>query len=694
MSQQKAEELDQWLAKWDLQNLTNHLKLKGLKSSRDFKYIKTQIHFDKLVTALGDNISFMDTCKLEDAWRSIVPKRNAADAQVLFLGREEKNILHELNKKFNYLSNDLEYIKQSFTDFNRSVEKSTQDVNAEADKIISIINQKRNELLKNIDSIRRKNEHIYNGTLARLNKLHGMLQSNKHKFNEIAANDNIAASYRLQLLKELLTPKETHFKSVSLSISTTKLIKTINRTHGHAARVTKGECMALENVNTAGQIESDEDDSKADPGSDDSADQEGQDHDPWVDMFRAECILPGNLSFTFAFDEDAFTNQLQNNFSIHSDDDKTFKWNSTKATSTVLQTEKDFVQFTFDVCGKNYFNITDNGTVVAGNGTCSYGVVTTNTCFSEGIHEWKIKSVRRRCCRHDMGVITDITHLADVGEDDGVAEELTPTGYCYLWWHGSYLKAFYQGEETDSVVLDAPMTEGDIITIRLDCTGWTITFIQNDKVVGSMKVKENESYHPFVNTDGCAIQQYQLITNKTMPVNATFEFDVFEKKYFTVQKYSYGKNYVSNVTGKTGCSYSIVSTRTSFNKGIHRWQIKIVTRGHVYMDFGVVTNVKRLNTVGRAHANAAELKCCGYCYLWYYGTTLEGFNDGGSLGKKSCEIGIQDGDIITLVLNCVEWKLIFRKNDQEVGFLNLTPNQSYHPMVHCCGCSLQQFQLL
>eukprot|EP01084_Bolivina_argentea_P075581 137000_1 len=279
------DEFCEWLSTWDLQHLIKPLNSKGIKTSNDFKYIKSQKQFDKLLTELGNAVSFMDGCKLEDAWKSKVPNPQQPPPQICFLGDDEKNIFNELNERFHSLSKDIQYVKKSFTEFNDSVKNTHQNVNDNADKMIAYINSKRNELLNKIDLLKQQSEKIYNDKLEQMNKTKAILNNNKQIFNDIVIDVSVTASKRMNALQELL-------------------LMTID--------------------------------------------------------------------------------------------------------------EK-------------------NGTVVKGKGQCAYGVVSTKTSFNAGVHKWRIKCVKKTCCEHDMGVITDVSQLSQAGTGSGNAKEMKCTGYCYMW---------------------------------------------------------------------------------------------------------------------------------------------------------------------------------------------------------------------------------------------------------------------
>ncbi len=53
--------------------------------------------------------------------------------------------------------------------------------------------------------------------------------------------------------------------------------------------------------------------------------------------------------------------------------------------------------------------------------------------------------------------------------------------------------------------------KNDIITVKVDCVKWTVTFMRNDEMVGGVtKIKENDVYYPLIGTCNDDVE-YELI---------------------------------------------------------------------------------------------------------------------------------------------------------------------------------------
>ncbi len=57
---------------------------------------------------------FMDKLKFEDAWKSIVPKPQKKEISIHFLEQQDKEILMQLNQRFDDLSRDITTVKNAF----------------------------------------------------------------------------------------------------------------------------------------------------------------------------------------------------------------------------------------------------------------------------------------------------------------------------------------------------------------------------------------------------------------------------------------------------------------------------------------------------------------------------------------------------------------------------------------------------
>eukprot|EP01083_Nonionella_stella_P300918 1029829_1 len=253
--------LTEWLSKWNLSDLEPQLQNNGISKPEDFKCVESKDQFQELAALL--NINFIQKCKLMKAWKSFVPNPEQSVTKIRFLGDKENKIWDTLNQRFTASSDDLQYVTKSSNAFDESVFIAKQNVNTKADKMISIINNKRKEMLSEIEVITNKNQKLFKNQLHILNDINELIISKKDEFEIIASNNDIASDERLKQLEALL----------------------------------------VMDIDTSAH----EDDEKKQP-----------------DTLRTQCVIPDKVSFVF--DEQSFLDSVNANISVHCDD-VTTEWN-------------------------------------------------------------------------------------------------------------------------------------------------------------------------------------------------------------------------------------------------------------------------------------------------------------------------------------------------------------------------------
>ena len=70
---------------------------------------------------------------------------------------------------------------------------------------------------------------------------------------------------------------------------------------------------------------------------------------------------------------------------------------------------------------------------------------------------------------------------------------------------GGGCEIIFNNDEIESVYCD------DIVTVRINCIEWTLTFLLNDEIMGGIiNIKPNETYYPFIGLDWCE-GEYELL---------------------------------------------------------------------------------------------------------------------------------------------------------------------------------------
>ena len=91
------------------------------------------------------------------------------------------------------------------TEFNETVVHCKQEINVNAEKMISTITARKEALLQRIESIHHVNEQRFNDVLSKLQKMTNIASSSKEEFNRIASNKELARTEKRQELHNLLT---------------------------------------------------------------------------------------------------------------------------------------------------------------------------------------------------------------------------------------------------------------------------------------------------------------------------------------------------------------------------------------------------------------------------------------------------------------------------------------------------------
>eukprot|EP01084_Bolivina_argentea_P292413 502689_1 len=370
-----ANKLDVWLSNWDLQQYEQALRSQGINKPTDFKYIKTKKNFEQLIDKLSDNMSFMDTLKLQDAWSSIVPNPQKTEPKIYFLGDKEKEIMNKLYERFDDLSEDVNVVQKAFNDFNQSVVQCKQQINDNTEKMLNAVNNKKEQLLQKIDTIDAENKKKFNEILNKLQKMNGVCTNSKVDYTKIVTKTDIAPKQRLEKLKSLLI-------------------------------------MNIDNKND-----------------DEKQFENNYDHYRFI---GSQCKYPGKTVSTF--NEQSFNNALDSCISVTCNN-VTSSWKIKQYYNEFKDNNDQDIKtapFIFDVYEPDYFAISNNGKSAKGKYGCSYSIVSTKTSYNTGIHRWKIKFGQKVHAHSNPGVITNVTGLSQIGRGYG-SHGSKLCGHVYMW---------------------------------------------------------------------------------------------------------------------------------------------------------------------------------------------------------------------------------------------------------------------
>ena len=142
-------------------------------------------------------------------------------------------------------------------------------------------------------------------------------------------------------------------------------------------------------------------------------------------------------------------------------------------------------------------------------------------------------------------------------------------------------------------------------------------------------------------------------------------------------------------------SFSILSSNAFSSGDIHEFSIKC--NKSMQDSIGIMSNTKITAEDDCYHASAKAQ----FYYYYLYGGMWETKKN--LLGNSGCQRifedeeikHVQENDIVTVEVNCVEWTLKFMLNDELMGgIINIEPQAKYHPFIGLYQCDAEYELLL
>ena len=152
--------------------------------------------------------------------------------------------------------------------------------------------------------------------------------------------------------------------------------------------------------------------------------------------------------------------------------------------------------FKFGEHRKNVFKVNDDRTELKGSGNCSgylcYADLEqyNDTGFNKGVHLWSIKFLGDCSCFLSVGVTTE-------KNDTLINKWNGPNGARAHWIYDGY-NSYYKGYDD--------WLRNKVITLKLDCNNWTVTYYKDDKEYKVDNIKKDKSY--FLAVICCGIDSY------------------------------------------------------------------------------------------------------------------------------------------------------------------------------------------
>ncbi len=162
----------------------------------------------------------------------------------------------------------------------------------------------------------------------------------------------------------------------------------------------------------------------------------------------------------------------------------------------------------FDLIYEQYLNcIKNQGTLIVCGAMSNFGIyyfsAISSFAFTSGeIGEFKIKC--KKPGNDSIGIMSNTDIIKKKNEYHASID-----GYIYYYQGGGHLYGAHGLRVKDQSNVEE-FKENDVITVRVDCIKWKVTFMNNDDMVGVItRIEPNMSYYPFIGTKSDNVE-YEL----------------------------------------------------------------------------------------------------------------------------------------------------------------------------------------
>ena len=181
----------------------------------------------------------------------------------------------------------------------------------------------------------------------------------------------------------------------------------------------------------------------------------------------------------------------------------------------IMQKLYPLLLFKFGDFKKNKFQVTNNRTIIQGNGKGCWGYLIyadlghyNDIGLNKGVHIWSIKLLsggysygnRGATCFKSIGVTTEKSQeLIDKFERHGDKQHWIEDGY----------NSFYKG--------NFHWQPQSVVTVKLNCNEWTVTYYNNNKQFQMDKIEANKYYYfAMMCCDKQRFTKVQVVENPTI----------------------------------------------------------------------------------------------------------------------------------------------------------------------------------
>ena len=149
---------------------------------------------------------------------------------------------------------------------------------------------------------------------------------------------------------------------------------------------------------------------------------------------------------------------------------------------------------------------------------------------------------------------------------------------------------------------------------------------------------------------------------------------------------------ISTSPSKDAQNFNICSSYTFTEGKIHSFGVKCSKRESWASEFvGITSDIKEF--IREYYSCVMQLNANIY-YYYGNGGIIEGFETKNRTGETQDAPRWNVGDIITVQVDCIDWKFTIYHNDQKVGHsFAIVPNQQYHAFI-TVKSNNSEFQLM
>eukprot|EP01083_Nonionella_stella_P080365 220838_1 len=130
-------------------------------------------------------------------------KPKEAQAQVVFLGEEERKILDTLHKNSDIMAQNVKQIQIALDELSKSAMKCSKDIHQKYNEMVSILDKERTLLLHKIDTLKRKRSSELESYLRSMKSLNDATVLSADQCKKIAMKPNILSADRLRQMQQI-----------------------------------------------------------------------------------------------------------------------------------------------------------------------------------------------------------------------------------------------------------------------------------------------------------------------------------------------------------------------------------------------------------------------------------------------------------------------------------------------------------